>query len=1254
MKIEKIVINNLASLEGEHLIDFTTEPLRSAGLFAITGDTGAGKSTVLDAVCLALYNCAPRFENTEKIKRELLEQHHEEQTAKPIQTDDVRNILRRGQKEGGCSVEFSVPDGSRYRARWHVSLKRTGTFNAVERSFERLSPKRERYPEKETDERITAVVGLDYKQFTRTVLLAQNSFANFLRAKYDEKSALLEKITGTEIYAAISAKIYELYHQSEAEVKSLHERIGLVLRDHLDDDALQKTQEQQQLLLTQRGDALTRRERAQQQLHWFDEFAAARAEVESREQAQLAARHALLDRHTEELLLQRYDSLLPVQQLYKEIRVKKNDIDQLLRQEEETQRRLAEEQKQLNALAAALDTANDRGDDARAQLAARRSDIDRGNVLTGEIRTSEQSLAGKRQQLEAARATLTKRTADIEEKKKELDKLQKEIDELQLHRQALSVHQMMFDKFDLVKDRLSTLGTETKRSDVYHKKQQETQTRLRELITVSDQLEKRQQESHTRLAGLQNQSRVHRQSIEDIDHAALQKRNADLNNRHVQLQRALSLWKRLADNYGVIEETRARLGREAVEIGRRRKERERLEIEIKVLSEEYERKQTAHTLSKSENIVQLRHQLKEGTACPLCGATHHPYHTETERELGEFLNNLEREYTESAARLSAKKTILQEQEQELWRREARQEAEQQYFEERLRQQQTDEEDWRNECASLDHSFKECSPTVNRDARRSTIATLLENARYGIEETEKLLTEYNYHQGILNRLDEQTTTLERAMTEAGERLSDLRAAKKIEQATADDLTRTLDESDRLCAQLYQDLDKMITVSGWFADWRRSNDDFRLRIAELEQDWQRTNATLAERQRAQVVAGEELKTAELSAAEASALVNTTGDLYDSERLVLDEKQQEFRRLFGEGNPEKLQHDLQTAVAAAETAVAEALKAYRAADTQLTLLKGESRRLTADRERKQQEYRDGMTQMDAWISRFNATHSPVQWSELHSLFSDDRDWQALRAQLDACRETLTLADTHLDVARRRLLAVQGDPLRPSGTDEESVEALTALCEQATARIAELEEQHLVVSARLLRHAECDRQAREMEQQLALVRDDYEQWKRLDALFGSKDGKRFRELAQSYTFHSLVEQANRQLQLLSPRYRLRTIPGTLTPEIIDRDMFDQRRYVSSLSGGETFVVSLALALGLANLSGNHLAIGSLFIDEGFGNLDQASLDLVMQALGNLENVQGRKVGVISHTEQIRTQISPQIRVVKQGTGGRSRIEVS
>ncbi|MBQ8277027.1 MAG: ATP-dependent exonuclease, partial [Bacteroidaceae bacterium] len=228
-----------------------------------------------------------------------------------------------------------------------------------------------------------------------------------------------------------------------------------------------------------------------------------------------------------------------------------------------------------------------------------------------------------------------------------------------------------------------------------------------------------------------------------------------------------------------------------------------------------------------------------------------------------------------------------------------------------------------------------------------------------------------------------------------------------------------------------------------------------------------------------------------------------------------------------------------------------------------------------------------------------------------------------------------------------------RPSGKDEESREELQTAHERMGNELEQTRGRITEVQLRLGAHENSLREAGRHKAELEACRNDLEEWRRLNELLGSANGKKFRELAQSYTFRFLVENANIQLRQLSPRYELRTVPGTLTLEIIDRDMFDQHRYVSSLSGGETFVVSLALALGLATLSAGNLSIGSLFIDEGFGNLDHDSLELVMSALSGLENSQGRKVGVISHTEQIRSQISPQIRLVRLPAGGRSRIEV-
>ena len=164
-------------------------------------------------------------------------------------------------------------------------------------------------------------------------------------------------------------------------------------------------------------------------------------------------------------------------------------------------------------------------------------------------------------------------------------------------------------------------------------------------------------------------------------------------------------------------------------------------------------------------------------------------------------------------------------------------------------------------------------------------------------------------------------------------------------------------------------------------------------------------------------------------------------------------------------------------------------------------------------------------------------------------------------------------------------------------------------------------------------------------------EPWLKLNELLGSADGAKFRAIAQRQTLSILLEYANAQLENLSNRYRLERLPNCLNLIVIDLHMAEERRSVHSLSGGESFLVSLALALGLASLTSNRLRIESLFIDEGFGSLDPETLSVAMSALMDLES-QGRKVGVISHVSEMTDAIPIQIKVVK-GSNGSATIEL-
>ena len=176
-------------------------------------------------------------------------------------------------------------------------------------------------------------------------------------------------------------------------------------------------------------------------------------------------------------------------------------------------------------------------------------------------------------------------------------------------------------------------------------------------------------------------------------------------------------------------------------------------------------------------------------------------------------------------------------------------------------------------------------------------------------------------------------------------------------------------------------------------------------------------------------------------------------------------------------------------------------------------------------------------------------------------------------------------------------------------------------------------------------------LQKELEARRTESERWAKLNELAGSADGAKFRRIAQGYTLDVLLSYANVQLRELSRRYRLERVPETLALQVIDRDMCDEVRTVHSLSGGESFLVSLALALGLSSLSSNRMKVESLFIDEGFGSLDADTLRVAMDALESLRT-QGRKIGVISHVQEMTERIPVRICVNRAGNG-RSYLEV-
>jgi len=228
MKILAIRGENLASLEGEFEIDFTQEPLRSAGIFAITGSTGAGKSTLLDTLCLALFEKIPRNRNIAKgIKIEDVKGNE-------IAQQDSRTILRRGTSSGYAEVDFISLGGETFRARWSVRRsygKVEGSLQDAVYQVKNLTTGLDQGGTKtELLSQVTDLIGLNFDQFTRAVLLAQGDFSTFLKAGPNEKAELLEKLTGTGIYSRISTSIFAKEKEARMALEVIREKIkGLEL-----------------------------------------------------------------------------------------------------------------------------------------------------------------------------------------------------------------------------------------------------------------------------------------------------------------------------------------------------------------------------------------------------------------------------------------------------------------------------------------------------------------------------------------------------------------------------------------------------------------------------------------------------------------------------------------------------------------------------------------------------------------------------------------------------------------------------------------------------------------------------------------------------------------------------------------------------------------------------------------------------------------------------------------------------------------
>ena len=290
---------------------------------------------------------------------------------------------------------------------------------------------------------------------------------------------------------------------------------------------------------------------------------------------------------------------------------------------------------------------------------------------------------------------------------------------------------------------------------------------------------------------------------------------------------------------------------------------------------------------------------------------------------------------------------------------------------------------------------------------------------------------------------------------------------------------------------------------------------------------------------------------------------------------------------------------------------------------------------------------------ISSFILNHQDIDITRLEQLYLLNTSFiDAINNDSEQTKRELQQCHTLLANIESRMKNHLAEEISKAISSEDSVETLTAIHSQLSDEISVLNQNYGAKKKTLDDDKIKKAGAQLLREQAEEARKEFDRWQRVNAYIGDANGTKFQKIAQSYILGSLLNSANAYLQRLAPRYTLKAVPGTLYISLEDAYQGFATRGTDSLSGGESFLVSLALALALADI-GDTLSVDTLFIDEGFGTLSGQSLTNAITTLRTLHSQSGRHVGVISHVDEVKANIPVQIQVIQEGNNSSSRIQI-
>jgi len=1207
MKILAIRGENLASLDGPFEIDLEKGIIGQSGLFAITGPTGAGKSTLLDAICVCLYDKTPRL--ADRAGNPVRLEGVEDETA--LKANDQRNILRRGTGHGYAEVDFTGRDGRAYAARWEVRRARrspTGRVQAQEWSLRLRGAPLDHViasgKKTEVEAAIRQQVGLDFEQFRRSVLLAQGDFAAFLKASEHERAVLLEQMTGSEIYTRLSQAAF----RKKRALEQARDKLEVQLGEHpvlkADDRAAAETALQTADERRQSAGLVEKAAEAAVTWHTEDKrLTALLVEAETaRARTQRAVTAAVPRR-------QRFDSWHKAWPL----------------------RVLAAEDKQHQE---------------RAQAAH--------NVLQLANKAEQTATAHRQAASDRVTNTLAEAAGSWEALAHQLETRLERARTARLRLQTwLADHSLLVRLVE--SEELDRLVGEGSRPGKFDKRVEQVTRRHHLQTTVRTQREAQLAEARgaltkattlraaadTLLTEATAQAATARAELTVVSERLPAQRATTIAERRQAHTTLTTVAQRAQDAMRQCKLAEAQADTKRVEAIRAKADAATSGTEATSLAQQL--KGAEQGLQRSRAVVSvdgLRQTLQADEPCSVCGSTTHPWAEgsplsavlgELEQQVAELRQALELARRKQAEATTRHQAAL----------DATQVAVAQISDANDRLASLSGE-WTTACAALPEPNTPQAQRLADEAGLTKLSDHLQALGHTLEADEARLRfdqaeERRLRASLDSKLDAERAALAKRDAAVSHSEATAQVVPGLEQAVATvdrdvkELDQSIDSMEAELAQTLTPLAAQLPADSPLATWRAHLGSPAPMVTALRD------------------ARDAVRTRRQRMVEAEAVVETLGadapvarSRAEQAAQILPETTHPHTVVAPSSLPPEQTRWLRAHAATTDKSVTAARQDADSADTQ-------ARRAREHTAAAKAAHHTHLTAADAARTRLSTEtlQHGLDATALTTLCALPSAWpDTERAALDTLDTAVQLAKVR-EQERQQVCRVHLDK-RPEADAPTADASLAA----AQAERSDADEAWSACRARI----DVDNKARSAAARLQATLQTHDTeakpWLQLAGCIGSANGKELRKYAQSLTLELLLAQANAHLRRLHPRYRLARIAGTdLDILVIDGDLGDEARTVRGLSGGEGFLVSLALALGLSSLSARDVRVESLFIDEGFGTLDTSSLDKALSVLDSLQS-EGRQVGIISHVGGLAERIGVRVAVEPQG-GGRSIVKV-